>query len=126
MSHGDAHSGYYDRIREHSTRASDAREAFEPPADPPAGEEAMSYLREGLGPLVALYLEARTAEWDVEFSAAEHRLLDRALNDWLELYAACHGVEMDTDFPIRKAAELLIDTHNVRDVAQLLTHVPER
>jgi hypothetical protein len=126
MSRTEAHSGYYDRVREHANQASEARAAFDPPADPPAEERAMSLLRDGLGPLVVLYLEARTAEWDVEFSAEEHRLLDRALNEWLELYAACYGVDLDADFPIRKAAELLIDTHNVRDVAQLLTRVPDR
>ncbi|MFB6155216.1 MAG: hypothetical protein ABEJ22_04920 [Haloferacaceae archaeon] len=126
MSNAESHSAYYDRLREHASRADEARESFDPPADPPADEEGMDYLRNGLGPLVVLYVEARTASRDVEFSAEEHRLFHRALNDWLALWTACHGVETDPDFTIRKAAELLIETHNVRDVAQLLTHVPER
>ena len=46
------------------------------------------------------------------------------MNDYLELYAACYGVEMDAGFTIRSAAEALIDTHNVADVAYLLTQVP--
>jgi hypothetical protein len=126
MSRADVHSEYYDRIREHAARASEARESFDPPREPPADEEAMDYLRDGLGPLVALYVELRTETWDVELSAEEHDLLHRALNDWLELWTACHGVRTDADFTIRTAAELLIETHNVRDVAQLLTDVPER
>ena len=86
----------------------------------------MTYLREGLGPLVALYLEARTADWDVEFSGAELAEFHRATNDWLALYARCYGVTMDPDATIRKAAEVLIETHNIRDTAQLLTQVPPR
>ena len=86
----------------------------------------MAFLREGLGPLVALYLEARTAEWDVAFSAVEIEQFHRATNAWLSLYARCYGVEMEPDVTIRRAAELLLDTNNIRDTAQLLTKVPSR
>jgi hypothetical protein len=48
------------------------------------------------------------------------------MNDWFELYAACYGVDVDSDVALREAAELLIDTHNIKDVAQILTGVPER
>ena len=48
------------------------------------------------------------------------------MNEWFELYAACYGVELEADFALREAADLLLDTRNIKDVAQLLTHVPER
>ena len=119
-------SGYRDRIETLAARAANDRETFDPPSNPPDEERAMGFLREGLGPLVALYLEARTAEWDVEFSSAELEGFHRATNDWLALYTQCYGVTMDPDTTIRKAAEVLIETHNIRDTAQMLTQVPPR
>ncbi|WP_049999015.1 hypothetical protein [Halococcus sediminicola] len=119
-------SGYRDRIETLAARAANDRETFDPPSNPPDEERAMGFLREGLGPLVALYLEARTADWDVEFSGAELEKFHRATNDWLALYTQCYGVTMDPDTTIRKAAEVLIETHNIRDTAQLLTQVPPR
>ena len=89
-------------------------------------ERALRYARDGLGDVVALYIEARTAEWDVEFSARELELLHRATNDYLSLWARCHGVAFDTDATVREAAELVLKTHNVVDTAQLMTKVPER
>ena len=125
---GRPRSGYYDRIRSLADEAADARESFVPPeADAlPADERATSLLRTGLGPVVSLYVEARTAEWDVAFSGEELRLLHGAVNDWLALYTRCYGVETDPDFTVREAAELLLRTHNIRDTAQLLTRVPDR
>jgi len=48
------------------------------------------------------------------------------MNDWLELYAACYGVDIDAAFTIREAAEALIDTHDARAVARVLTGLPPR
>jgi hypothetical protein len=121
-----AHSGYVDRVRSLASEAASAREAFDPPPSERADDRATEVARDGVGPVVGLYVEARTAEWDVEFSAEEHRLLHRALNDWLTLYARCYGVDLDADFTVREAAEVLLQTHNVRDTAQLLTCVPSR
>jgi hypothetical protein len=119
-------SGYRERIDDLAAQAAQDRAAFDPPSNPPNEERAMELLREGLGPLVALYLEAHTAEWDVEFSPTELEEFHRATNDWLALYTRCYGVAMDPDTTIRKAAEVLIETHNIRDTAQLLTQVPAR
>lgn len=116
-----------ERAAELAERARRDREAFDRPADPPAEERAMEYLREGVGQVVALYVEARTGEGSPgRFSAVEFSLLERALNDWLELYAACYDVDIEANYTVREAAELLVETHDVRDVAQLLTHVPDR
>lgn len=58
--------------------------------------------------------------------AREFELLHRAMNDWLTMYARCYGVDLDADFTVREAAEVLLRTHDVVDTAQLLTCVPER
>ena len=41
-----------------------------------------------------LCIEARTDE-PFRFDDAEFALLERALNDWLELYAACYGTDLE-------------------------------
>jgi hypothetical protein len=122
------HSGYYSRIADLADEARHERETFEPPDGPDGVDEerALRYARDGLGDVVALYIEARTAEWDVEFSARELELLHRATNDYLSLWARCHGVAFDTDATVREAAELVLKTHNIVDTAQLMTKVPER
>ena len=120
------HSSYWPRIRELAGDAHAARQSFEPPTDLPDEERALSYLTEGAGQVVAVYVEARTAEEDVEFSPVEHSLLHRSLNDWFDLYARCYGVSLDSDFTVREAAEILLQTHDIVDTAQVLTRVPER
>lgn len=122
----ETHSAYVDRIETLVEQYRADRQAFDQPADPPAKQRAMTYLREGLGPTVMVYVDARANDWGVEFSATEFELLHESLNGYLSLYAACYGVEMDPDFTVRKAAELLIDTHNIEDVAAMLTTVPDR
>ena len=117
--------GVSERIETLSARADRDREGFEPPRNPPDEERALEYLIDGAGDAVALYIEARTGEF-VRFTDEEFALLERAFNDWLELYAACYGADIEAAFTLRAAAELLIETHNIRDTAQLLTHVPER
>ncbi|PSP20051.1 hypothetical protein BRC61_07835 [Halobacteriales archaeon QH_10_65_19] len=114
------------RIGELADRATEDCAAFEPPADPPDDEQAMSYLRDGAGPAVSLYVEARTGGRMVHFPPDQYHALENAMNDWFELYAACYGVDVESDVALREAAELLVDTHNIKDVAQILTGVPER
>lgn len=120
------HSDYWERI---AALADDARndvESFQPPEHPPREDEAMGYLREGVGPLVMVYIRGRTGGQPAPFSETEFALMERALNDWLELYARCYGEVVETDVTVREAAELLLDTRNVKDVAQILTRVPQR
>ena len=114
-----------EQIAELSDRARRDRAAFEAPADPPDEAAALEYLTEGVGDVVALYIDARTGE-KVRFDDAEFALLERAMNDWLELYAACYGTELEGAYSVREAAELVVDTHSIRETAVLLTHVPER
>jgi len=108
-------------------RRGGARPAAEAEPRPDAGRETgpLAAARDGLGPVVGLYVEARAAERGVRLSAAELDLLHRATNDWLAVYAARHGVAVDPDATVRAAAELLLDTHDITEVAALLTGVPE-
>lgn len=117
-------SDYADRIDRLAAEARRRREAFDPP-ESPADERAMELLRSGLAPVLSVYIEARS-EGGVRFDQSELDALHRATNDWLVLYARCYGVDLDADFTVREAAELVVDTHNIRDVAQLLTGVPPR
>lgn len=119
-------SGHTRRIRTLAEDAERAGERFVPPADPPDEERALSYLREGLGPTVWLYVEARTGGRRVAFPPEEFAVLEGAMNDWLDLYAACYGVDLDAEFTLRTAAELLVETRDIRDTATLLTRVPDR
>lgn len=114
--------GRRDRIDALVERAHEERRTFEAPADP--HDRALTYLREGLWPVLERYIELRSN--GERLSQAEHDALERALNGWLELYARCYGVDIEAEFAVREAAELFVDTHNVRDTAQLLTHVPAR
>ncbi|MFB6296864.1 MAG: hypothetical protein ABEH66_08530 [Halobacteriales archaeon] len=110
------------KIDDLAARAEADREAFEPPEDPPDAEQAMEYLRNGAGEAVWLYVDARVDGF-VHISPEAFERLEDAMNEWFELYAACYGVEMDANFTVRKAAELLLETHNIKDTAAMLTQV---
>jgi hypothetical protein len=114
---------YCDRIRETARAAERAigdTGSVEAPDD-----RAMKILREGFGPALSIYVEARTGGLD-EIAPGDHRALRRAVNRWIEAYAACYGVDFEAEFTLQEAATVLVDTRNVRDTAQLLTDVPER
>lgn len=119
-------SRYADRIAALHRRARRDEAAFECPPDPPAEAEAMRYLREGFGECVTVYLDARTGGPPVRFGTEEFERLEDAMNTWLSLYARCHGVELDASFTVRTAAEVFIDTHDLKGTAAVLTHVPGR
>lgn len=114
------------QIRDLIDAATRQREAFESPPEVPDEAQALELLREGFGQAVWVYVEGHTGGRNREFNRTELALLQRAMNDWLELYARCYGVELDAAFTVREAAELLIETRNVHQAAQLLTRIPER
>lgn len=118
-------SALINRIDALHEQANRDRETFEPPADPPDAEAAQRYLREGVAPALAIYVEARTGEW-VRFDPELFAKLEWAMNAWLECYAGCYGVDLEASFTLRTAAEALFDTHDVNDVARVLTKVPSR
>ncbi|WP_439026359.1 hypothetical protein [Haloarchaeobius sp. DT45] len=110
------------RIDELEAEVERAEQTFDPPADP--DDRARRYCREGVGPTVVLYVDCRTG--GPHLPAEQCSRLEAVLNRWLDLYGRCYGVDLNTTFPLRTAAELLIETHSAVDVAQLLTTVPER
>lgn len=118
-------SEYTARIDALVERARRDRAAFTPPPDPLAREQALAYLREGAGQAVWCYIEGRTGEF-TRFDPDEFERLEEAMNTWFELYARCYGAEIDAEFTVREAAEVLVETHNIHDVARVLTHVPSR
>lgn len=93
---------------------------------PPSPERALEYLRDGVGPAIGCYIEARTGDDLVVFDPADQDHLRGAVNDWLACYTRCYGVALDPDFPLRTVASVLLDTHDLDDTARLLTGVPER
>jgi hypothetical protein len=119
-----AKTRFTERIWDLAERVERERATFDPPEDPPAEDRAMEFLREGAGPAIALFVEARSGGQMVHFDPEPYEALESAMNDWLELYAACYGTDIDADYALREAAELLVDTHNIKDVAEVLTHVP--
>lgn len=102
------------------------RAGFAPPDTPPDEDRARRYLREGVGPAIGTYVLLRTGDRHYRFSPEEFADIERAMNTWLALYAACYGVETDPDASLRTAAELLLDTEDVGAVAATLTGVPRR
>lgn len=116
---------FSERIDALYTRAHEDRDAFVPPGDPPDEAQAMAYLQDGVGQAVAVYVDARSGEW-TRFDKRDFQRLEAAMNTWLELYARCYGHEIEADFTVREAAEAFVDTHNIHDVARILTHIPAR
>ncbi len=115
-----------DRIDALAQRAREERESFEPPDNPPDEGRAMDLLRDGFGPTVSAFVEFRTGGRMEYFPPETYDRLEEAANHWLSMYAACYGVEIAGEYQLREAAELLVDTRNVCDVAQIMTGVPER
>jgi len=104
-------------------RARTARERFDAPANPPDRERALAFARDGVGEAAAIYVDARMEGSWVYFDADAFDALETALNAYLELFAACHGVDRDPDVTVRTAAEALLDTHDAVDTAAVLTDV---
>ena len=115
---------YEERIRQLERRAGQIAATLDP--EPPDEELAADLVRTGVGPTVALYCEARTGEEWHRFGDRQFRRLQTTLDRWLACYAACYGVDLNGSYSLRTAAELLVDTHDARAVAAVLTGVPDR
>lgn len=113
-------SGRIDRLAE---RAREDAAAFDPPREPPDERAARTYLVDGAGEALGVYLDARTGGELYRFGEREYERLEEAFNTWLGLYAACYGVEMDPSVTLRTAAEAFVDTHDLVAVARTVTGV---
>lgn len=117
------HASITDRVDRVADRADAAKNAATVDGAPdPDG--ALDVAREGVWPTLRIYIDARRTRH--RFSTTDHERLERALNDWLIVYAAAYGYEIDPAVPVREAGETFLDTHNIRDTAQVLTGVPPR
>lgn len=117
-------SRFADRIERLARDAGEARSNSAVAADGErATEEARRVARDGLGPVVACYVEARTSDDPPRFSRRELSALDGATQDRLTCYARALGVDHESDATVRGAAELLLATHDVVEVARRLTGV---
>jgi len=114
------------RIDDLATEARAASEAFVPPTDPPDEDEALQNRPGKVRPDCLAVRRGAHRRALGPLPPASYDRLEGAMNEWLGMYARCYGVELDADFEVRNAAQLLVDTHNARDVAQVLTGVPER
>lgn len=112
-----------DRVERVTQGSEAAREAVEP-AETTDPDAALDALRDGLWPVLSVYIDARRT--NVRLTPAEQAALDEALNDWLAVYAAHYGYVVDPDVPVREAAEAFLDTHNIQQTAAVLTGVPKR
>lgn len=115
---------YRERLSRLERRAETVTRELDP--DPPDEARALELLREGVGPTVSIYCSARTGEPVTRFEPDEFERLQATFDQWLSLYGACYGVSLDGTYSIRTAAQLLVDTHDIHDVATVLTGVPER
>ena len=48
------------------------------------------------------------------------------MNGWLEIYARYHGEDIEANFSIREASLLFLETHDIQDVAEMLTKIPKK
>jgi len=113
-----------DRIAALERDLHEARATFDPPDDGERDERALDCLREGFAPTLRLYVGSRS--WGERLDSAHRERLATVANGWLELYCRCYGVDLAPEYPLRSMAETFVDTHDLRDVARVLTHVPDR
>lgn len=106
-----------------AARAERDHASFSPPPDPPDESRALSYLQDGVGNAIGIYILLRTGGRQYQFGTEEFHALERAMNQWFQLYAACYDIDIESDVSIRTAAEVLLDTEDLQAVAEVLTGV---
>ena len=84
---------------------------------------AMECLTKGFGPSVAIYIEARLKGNLIPITPEQFQKLETIMNGWLELYTEYLGEKIEANFSIREAAVLFLETHDIQDVAEILTRV---
>jgi len=86
---------------------------------------AIECLTKGFGPSVAIYIEARLKGNLIPITPEQFQKLEAIMNGWLELYTEYLGEKIEANFSIREAAVLFLGTHDIQDVAEILTRVPK-
>ncbi|MFB6254165.1 MAG: hypothetical protein ABEI06_06120 [Halobacteriaceae archaeon] len=113
------------RIHTLSSKAEDRLSEFSTPDNLPDEQRALGFLTEGVGQAIKIYIDLHATDQDIRLSTTDQAKLENAMNTYLMLYAKCYGRDITPEFSIREAAEIFIDTHNIRDTAQILTQIPD-
>ena len=89
-------------------------------------DSALECLMMGFGPIVAMYLEARIKGKLIPITQNQFEKIELIMNGWLEIYARYYGEEIEANFSVRDAALLFLETHDIQDVAEILTKIPNK
>jgi len=87
---------------------------------------ALDCLMVGFGPVVAMYIEARIKGKLIPITPEQFKRIELIMNGWLEIYARYHGEDIEANFSIREASLLFLETHDIQDVAEMLTKIPKK
>ena len=80
----------------------------------------------GFGPAIAMYIEARIKGKLIPITPEQFERIESIMNGWLEIYAKYNGEDIEANFSIREASLLFLETHDIQDVAEMLTKIPKK
>ncbi|SDM81006.1 hypothetical protein SAMN04487949_2664 [Halogranum gelatinilyticum] len=108
-------SGHWPEVARLVDRSQQDAEEFDPETGDP--ERCLSA---GVEPIVELYIDVRKTDGE-RLTPVEQSLLERALNDWLSLYAACHDAPFHAHFTVHEMAVAYAGNGDLRStVGELL------
>jgi hypothetical protein len=111
-------SAYWEEVTTLVERSREACAAFDPAADDATAREPLA---EGVRPILRLYVRSRRE--GEPLSAVEESLLEGALNDWLDHYAACHETVPDDHVTLHEAAMEYAESGSLRAATRTLVGV---
>ena len=89
-------------------------------------DSALDCLMIGFGPAIAMYIEARIKGKLIPITPEQFERIESVMNGWLEIYAKYYGEDIEANFSIREASLLFLETHDIQDVAEMLTKIPKK
>ena len=89
-------------------------------------DSALDCLMIGFGPVIAMYIEARIKGKLIPITPEQFERIESIMNGWLEIYAKYYGEDIEANFSIREASLLFLETHDIQDVAEMLTKIPKK
>ncbi len=89
-------------------------------------DSALDCLMIGFGPAIAMYIEARIKGKLIPITPEQFERIESIMNGWLEIYAKYYGEDIEANFSIREASLLFLETHDIQDVAEMLTKIPKK
>ncbi len=89
-------------------------------------DSALDCLMIGFEPAIAMYIEARIKGKLIPITPEQFERIESIMNGWLEIYAKYYGEDIEANFSIREASLLFLETHDIQDVAEMLTKIPKK